>query len=63
MNASSANATEEPHRVSAAVTLQPESSTECDALTALCLKTTADSSQTNGTKAILMQRNKIKEVN
>jgi hypothetical protein len=62
MNVSLANATAEPHSVSAAVTLQPESNTDRDALTTLCLKTTADSSQTNETKAILMQRNKIKEV-
>jgi hypothetical protein len=55
-------ATAEPHSVSAAVTRQPESSTDRDALTTLCLKTTADSSQTNETKSILMQRNKIKEV-
>jgi hypothetical protein len=62
MNISLANATTEPYSGSAAVILQSECSTACDALTTLNLKTVADSSQTNETREILMQRNKIKEV-
>jgi hypothetical protein len=63
MNASLAEVAAEANSVSAAViTVQPDSSTNCNALTTSYIETT-ESSQISETNGTLMQLNKIKEVN
>lgn len=64
LNTSLAKAEAEANSVSAAVTtVQPESSTDSNALTTSYVETTTENSQTSETNGTLMQRNKIKEVN